>query len=123
MKILVVDDEQPARDRLKQLLADEAGYEVVGEAGNGGDAIKLSAELHPDIVLLDIRMPGLDGIETARHLNSLPAPPAVVFTTAYDEYAIDAFDARAVGYVLKPVRRSRLSAALQHLLARHLPGA
>ena len=114
MKVLVVDDEQPARDRLRQLLAGEPGYEVVGEAGNGGDAIKLSAELHPDIVLLDIRMPGLDGIETARHLNSLAAPPAVVFTTAFDEYAIDAFDARAIGYVLKPVRRSRLTAALEH---------
>jgi two-component system response regulator AlgR len=113
MKVLVVDDEQPARERLKQLLSDVAGYEFVGEAGNGGDAVRLAETLRPDIVLLDIRMPGLDGIETARHLNSLDEPPAVVFTTAYDEYAIDAFDARAVGYVLKPVRRSRLTAALE----------
>ena len=113
MKVLVVDDEQPARDRLKQLLDDEAAYEFVGEAGNGGDAIRLAQSLRPDIVLLDIRMPGLDGIETAHHLNSLDEPPAVVFTTAYDEYAIDAFDARAIGYVLKPVRRSRLTAALE----------
>ncbi len=113
MKVLVVDDEQPARERLKQLLSDVAGYEFVGEAGNGGDAVRLAETLRPDIVLLDIRMPGLDGIETAHHLNSLDEPPAVVFTTAYDEYAIDAFDARAVGYVLKPVRRSRLTAALE----------
>jgi two-component system, LytTR family, response regulator AlgR len=113
MKVLVVDDEQPARARLRQLLDDEAAYEVVGEAGNGNDALQLCAELQPDIVLLDIRMPGLGGIETAHHLNALDKPPAVVFTTAYDEYAIAAFDARAVGYVLKPVRRSRLTAALE----------
>ncbi len=113
MKVLVVDDEQPARARLRQLLDDEAGYDFVGEAENGGDALRLSAELQPDIVLLDIRMPGLDGIETAHHLNTMENPPAVVFATAYDEYAIDAFDARAVGYVLKPVRRSRLTAALE----------
>ena len=114
MKVLVVDDEQPARERLKQLLDDEADFDCVGEAANGGDALKLCAELHPDIVLLDIRMPGLDGIETAHHLNALDEPPAVVFTTAYDEYAIDAFDARAIGYILKPVRRARLTEALQH---------
>jgi two-component system response regulator AlgR len=113
MKVLIVDDEQPARARLKQLLDDEAAYEFAGEAENGSDAVKLAAELQPDIVLLDIRMPGLDGIETAHHLNAMENPPAVVFTTAYDEYAIDAFDARAIGYVLKPVRRSRLTAALE----------
>ena len=113
MKVLIVDDEQPARDRLAQILADEDGYEVVGEAGNGNDALQCVAELAPDIVLLDIRMPGLGGIETAHHLNDLPQPPAVVFTTAYDEYAIDAFEARAIGYVLKPVRRTRLMAALE----------
>jgi len=113
MKVLIVDDEQPARARLKQLLDDEADYEFAGEAENGNDAIRLAAAVQPDIVLLDIRMPGLDGIETAHHLNAMENPPAVVFATAYDEYAIDAFDARAVGYVLKPVRRSRLTAALQ----------
>jgi two-component system response regulator AlgR len=113
MKVLVVDDEQPARDRLKQLLDDEPEYEVVGEAANGRAAIEQTAELQPDILLLDIRMPGMDGIETAHHLNRLDNAPAIVFTTAYDEYAIDAFDARAVGYVLKPVRRSRLKTALE----------
>ncbi len=114
MKVLIVDDEKPARDRLRQILQDEDGFDVVAEAGNGHDAVALAAELQPDIVLLDIRMPGLDGIETARHLNALERPPAVVFATAYDEYAVDAFEARAIGYVLKPVRRSRLVAALEH---------
>ncbi len=114
MKVLIVDDEKPARDRLRQILDDEENYDVVGEAGNGHDAVSRVAELKPDVVLLDIRMPGLDGIETAHHLNALGNPPAVVFTTAYDEYAVDAFEARAIGYVLKPVRRSRLVAALEH---------
>ncbi len=113
MKVLIVDDEQPARERLKQLLGDESDYDCVGEAANGNDALRLSAQLRPDIILLDIRMPGLDGIETAHHLNALDNPPAVIFATAYDEYAIDAFDARAIGYVLKPVRHSKLVAALE----------
>ena len=114
MKVLIVDDEKPARDRLRQLLDDLEAYDVVGEAGNGEQALTMAAETHPDIVLLDIRMPGVDGIEAAHHLNSLDDPPAVVFTTAYDEYAIDAFEARAIGYVLKPVRRDRLAGALEH---------
>jgi two-component system response regulator AlgR len=113
MKLLIVDDEKPARDRLRSILEDEDDYEVVGEASNGLDAIALAARLQPDAVLLDIRMPGLTGIETAHHLNSLEQPPAVVFTTAYDEYAVEAFEARAIGYVLKPVRRTRVTAALQ----------
>jgi len=114
VKVLIVDDEKPARDRLRQLLEDSRAHEVVGEAANGEAAIALSASLSPDIVLLDIRMPGIDGIETAHQLNALENPPAVVFTTAYDEYAIDAFEARAIGYVLKPVRRERLERALEH---------
>lgn len=112
MKVLIVDDEKPARDRLRQIVLDEDGYDVVGEAANGHDALALAARHEPDIVLLDIRMPGLDGIETAHHLNQLQRPPAVVFTTAYDEYAVAAFEARAIGYVLKPIRRARLAAAL-----------
>jgi len=114
VKVLIVDDEQPARDRLRQILEDEPGYDVVGEAGNGEEALQRAAELKPDVVLLDIRMPGMEGIEAARHLNAMDPAPAVVFTTAYDEYAIDAFEARAIGYVLKPVRRARLTGALEH---------
>jgi two-component system response regulator AlgR len=120
VKILIVDDEKPARDRLRQLVDDGGIHEVVGEAGNGEDALAQAARTSPDVVLLDIRMPGIDGIETAHHLNAMDRPPAVVFTTAYDEYAIDAFDARAIGYVLKPVRRERLERALEH--ASHLTG-
>jgi two-component system response regulator AlgR len=102
-------------------VSDFGDHEVVGEAGNGEQALEEATRSRPDVVLLDIRMPGLDGIETAHHLNAMDRPPAVVFTTAYDEYAIDAFDARAIGYVLKPVRRQRLKRALDH--AKRLTGA
>lgn len=112
MNVLIVDDEAPARDRLRQLLEDFAEHTVVGEAANGHEALQLAASLQPEVILLDIRMPGLDGVETAHHLNAFEQPPAVVFTTAYDEYAIDAFEANAIGYVMKPVRRERLAQAL-----------
>ena len=105
MKVLIVDDEKPARDRLRQLLEDAGEHEIVGEASHGQEALDIAAGVGPDVVLLDIRMPGVDGIETAHHLNKFALPPAIVFTTAYDEYAIDAFEANAIGYVLKPVRR------------------
>jgi len=114
VKVLIVDDEKPARDRLRQLVDDSDGHDVVGEAANGEQALAAATTHEPDVVLLDIRMPGMDGIETAHHLNAMERPPAVVFTTAYDEYAIVAFDARAIGYVLKPVRRERLERALEH---------
>jgi two-component system response regulator AlgR len=113
VKVLIVDDEQLARKRLRQILDDEDGYDVIGEAENGEEAIALAARLQPDVVLLDIRMPGLDGIETAHHLNTLENSPAIVFATAFDEYAIDAFEARAIGYILKPVRRAKLTSALE----------
>lgn len=113
MRVLIVDDEPPARARLRQLLVDAGGHEIVGEAGNGREALDVAGRENPDVVLLDIRMPGMDGIETARHLNRGNTPPAVVFTTAYDEYAIEAFEAIAIGYVRKPVRRERLEQALQ----------
>jgi two-component system response regulator AlgR len=113
VNVVIVDDEPPARTRLRQLLEDTAEHTVVGEAQNGEQALELCARLEPDVILLDISMPGLNGIETAHHLNALENPPCVIFTTAYDRYAIEAFDARAVGYVLKPVRRERLERALQ----------
>ncbi len=114
MRVLIVDDEAPARDRLRQLLEDDGSHSIVGEAGNGKQALEVAAETSPDVVLLDIRMPGLSGIEVAHHLNALQDPPAIIFATAYDEYAIEAFETSAIGYVLKPVRRERLVKALQH---------
>ncbi len=113
MKILIVDDEALARDRLSQILDDSDQHDVVGEAENGEQALEIARTSAPDVVLLDIRMPGMNGIETAHHLNSFESPPAIIFTTAYDEYAIEAFDTRAVGYLLKPVRRERLDRALE----------
>ena len=113
MRVLIVDDEPPARARLRQLLEEDGSHDVVGEAGNGTEALQVAGKTKPDVILLDIRMPGMNGMETARHLNESEDPPAVVFTTAYDEYAIEAFEANAIGYVLKPVRRERLHAALK----------
>ena len=113
MKLLIVDDEQPARDRLRRLIDETESCDVVGEAANGREAIEMVTSLRPDVVLLDIRMPGMHGLEVANHLNQLAKPPAVIFTTAFDEYAVDAFDAQAIGYLLKPVRSAKLQRALQ----------
>ncbi|HEY6923671.1 MAG TPA: LytTR family DNA-binding domain-containing protein [Steroidobacteraceae bacterium] len=113
LKVLIVDDEPPARDRLRSLLVEIPDVEVVGEAVNGQQSLMRTHELAPDVVLLDVRMPGMDGIEVARHLNALEEPPAVIFTTAFDEYAVNAFEAHAVGYLLKPIRKERLAAALE----------
>jgi two-component system response regulator AlgR len=112
LKVLIVDDESPARERLRSLLAEIADIEVIGEAANGHEALKATTDLDPDVVLLDVRMPGMDGLEAARHLNVLEEPPAVIFTTAYDQYAVQAFEAHAVGYLLKPVRKEQLAASL-----------
>jgi len=114
VKVLIVDDEPPARDRLRRLLDELDGWDVVGEADNGRTALTLSSEQLPDVILLDIRMPGMDGIEAAKHLSTLDNPPAVIFTTAFDQYAIDAFEAQAIGYLMKPVRKGRLERALTH---------
>ncbi|MEM7218250.1 MAG: LytTR family DNA-binding domain-containing protein [Pseudomonadota bacterium] len=112
MQILIVDDEQLARDRLVRMVNDLDDHAVVGEAGNGVQAVQLAERMVPDVVLLDIRMPGMDGLEAARHLLELEQPPAVVFCTAYEEHAIEAFDVQAVGYLLKPVRREDLARVL-----------
>ena len=112
MKILIVDDEPPARERLKRLVEEIDSCEVAGEAGNGTEAIALTSRVVPDVVLMDIRMPGMDGVEAARHLGQLDEPPAIIFITAYDEYALRAFDTHAVGYLLKPVRREKLADTL-----------
>ncbi len=124
LKILIVDDEAPARARLRELLGDirdEVPNAVVGEAENGVAAIALHDGAAPDVVLADIRMPKMDGIELARHLTTLPNPPAVIFATAYDAYAMQAFDQNAVDYLLKPVRAARLAAALGKARMLHPP--
>ena len=108
MKVLIVDDEKLARDRISRMLAEVDGYDVVGEAGHGKQAVEECQRVQPDVVLLDIRMPGMDGLEAARHLMQMEEPPAVVFCTAYEEHAIEAFNVQAVGYLLKPVRREDL---------------
>lgn len=112
MKVLIVDDEPPARDRLRALIARLPDYETCGEAGHGAEALRLAASGQPDIVLLDIRMPGLDGLETARRLAEFDQPPAIIFVTAYGDHALEAFEAHAVAYLLKPVRLERLEQAL-----------
>ena len=120
LKILVVDDEPLARDRLRELLVDIAiqfPSVVAGEAGNGIAALEFLRDHAVDVVLADIRMPGMDGIELAGHLGAFRAPPAVIFTTAYDNYAVQAFDLNAVDYLLKPVRAQRLLVALQKVQA------
>jgi two-component system, LytTR family, response regulator AlgR len=114
MKLLIVDDELTARDRLRRLLEEIGDCEIVAEAGTGEEALALCGGTQPDIVLLDIRMPGLSGIEVARHIDSLEDPPAIIFTTAYDQYAVEAFETEAVGYLLKPVRKEKLAHALRH---------
>lgn len=114
MKVLIVDDEPPARDRLRELLDRLPDYETCGEASHGAEALRLAASIQPDIVLLDIRMPGLDGLETARRLAGLDQPPAIIFVTAYGDHALEAFEAHAVAYLLKPVRLERLEQGLSH---------
>ncbi len=113
MKILVVDDERLARERLVQLLDDLGpSYECAGEAGSGMEAMELCSSLDVDLVLMDIRMPGMDGLEAAARLMTQDPAPAVIFVTAYEEHALEAFDRNAVDYLLKPVRLERLQAAL-----------
>jgi two-component system response regulator AlgR len=131
MRIFIVDDEPPARNRLRDVLNDcseKLPLQIVGEAGNGREALDRLVELPVDVVLLDIRMPQMDGIELAQHLSKLPKPvlstvegpvlsmskwpPVVIFTTAYDDYAIKAFELHAVDYLLKPIRLARLFEAL-----------
>ncbi len=114
MKVLLVDDEALARDRLRRMLDELNGYEVIGEATNGEEAVRQHCELQPDIILMDIRMPGMDGLQAARHIANSDTPPAVVFCTAYDEYAINAFDSQAEGYLLKPASREKLAKALSN---------
>ena len=113
LRALVVDDEQPARERLAALLRELGQVEIVGEARNASEALQRIALLDPDVLYLDVHMPGMSGLELARHLGSLDVPPAIIFTTAHDEHAMEAFEDEAVGYLLKPVRKEKLAAATE----------
>lgn len=113
MKLLVVDDEPLAQQRLKQLLDEFDFVESIELANNGLRAIEACQADKPDVVLMDIRMPGMDGLEAAQHISQMDQPPAIIFTTAYDEYALEAFNVSAVDYLLKPVRESALKQAIE----------
>jgi two-component system, LytTR family, response regulator AlgR len=116
IRVFIADDEEPARERLKELLADvgeEVANVVAGEAKNGIEALERLPASGAQVLLLDIRMPGMDGLELARHLSGLEQAPAVVFVTAHDKHALEAFELNALDYLLKPVRASRLAAALK----------
>jgi DNA-binding LytR/AlgR family response regulator len=123
VRALIVDDEAPARAHLRTLLEELDGIELVGEAANAMEAEKLLRAMEHDVVFLDIRMPGIDGVEAAELFADLPKSPMVIFTTAYEEYAAKAFEVGAADYLLKPVSRSRLEKALVRAWdKRHTPG-
>lgn len=115
MRVLIVDDEAPARARLRQMIASHVGFEVAGEAATGIEAMRLVSELRPDLMLLDIQMPGCSGIDVAA---CLPRPrPQIIFCTAFDQHAVDAFELHAIDYLLKPISRVRLAEALDRARA------
>lgn len=113
LNILIIDDEQPARDRLRRLLRNLPKCEVVGEAASSNEALESIRELSPDVLLLDISMPGMDGMSLARVLQEGGASPAIIFCTAYQDQALNAFEVEAVDYLVKPVRIERLETAIE----------
>jgi two-component system response regulator LytT len=123
LKAVVVDDEQLAREELCYLLDEVGGVEVVAQAGNGLDALEAIGRAGPDLVFLDVQMPGLTGFEVARRLLDREPPVTVVFVTAFDQHAIEAFEVNAVDYLLKPIEAGRLEAAVQRARRRVLPAA
>lgn len=116
LSALIVDDEAPARSLLRELLEQCNGVEVVAEAASGTEALAGVDQFHPDVVFLDVQMPELDGLDTARRITGLDDPPRIVFVTAYDEYALKAFEVEAVDYLLKPVEPARLEQTVGRLL-------
>jgi two-component system response regulator AlgR len=111
MNVLIVDDEQLARQRLRHMLSG-MGQQVVGEAASGEQALQQTINSSPDVVLMDIRMPGMDGLEAAGYINQMDNPPAIIFTTAYSDNALKAFETHAVDYLLKPIKQDRLANAI-----------
>lgn len=119
LRVLIVDDEKPARDDIARMLGAIDGVEIVGEAGDGLAAVKAVKKRSPDVLLLDIQMPGLDGFQVLQRLAGVEHMPAVIFVTAYDKYALKAFEVHAVDYVLKPVDEERLARALERACRIH----
>lgn len=118
MQVLVVDDEPLARRRLVSLISELDGFKLAGEAADGEAAVRMAQASEADIVLLDVRMPSMDGMDAAAALNRLAQPPVIIFCTAFEEHALDAFQVHAADYLIKPIRRERLRVALDK--ARHL---
>lgn len=117
IRVVVADDQALVRSGFLALLRAEDGIDVVGEAANGYEAVKIAQRERPDVILMDIRMPEMDGLEAAQHMLKLPDPPSVIFTTAYDDYALKAFELHAVDYLVKPIRLRRLHDALSRARA------
>lgn len=118
MRAVIVDDEPLARDGLRMLLADYTDIQLVGEAGNGADAIALVDETNPDLMFVDVQMPGMSGLDLAAALSPARAP-SIVFVTAYDRFALRAFDVHALDYVLKPIDEQRFAEAIRRARAQH----
>ena len=112
MNVLIVDDEQLARQRLRHMVGEIGGHRVIGEAETGEQALQNAQHSNPDIILMDIRMPGMDGLEAANYIGRMSNPPAIIFTTAYSDHALSAFETNAVDYLLKPIKQERLQKAL-----------
>lgn len=117
LKTIIVDDEQPARQRIRRLLDNYSDINIAAEASNGEEALTLIQQLQPDLVFLDISMPVMNGVELARTLSQDFPTLKIIFTTAYDQYALEAFDVNATDYLLKPIRQERLNKALSKLLS------
>jgi two-component system response regulator AlgR len=113
MNVLIVDDEQLARQRLRHMVGEIGGHRVIGEAESGEQALQNAQHNNPDIILMDIRMPGMDGLQAANYISRMNNPPAIIFTTAYSDHALNAFETHAVDYLLKPIKQDRLKNALQ----------
>ena len=112
MNVLIVDDEQLARQRLRHMVGEIGGHRVIGEAETGEQALQNAQHSNPDIILMDIRMPGMDGLQAADYISRMSNPPAIIFTTAYSDHALSAFETNAVDYLLKPIKQERLRKAL-----------
>jgi DNA-binding LytR/AlgR family response regulator len=121
LRILIADDELPARNKMKRLLENVEGVELLKAAENGIEALQAIHELKPDLVFLDVEMPGLNGLEVAEGLEEMENPPAVVFATAYNEHAIKAFELNAVDYLLKPFNEERLRMSIDKVLSGRTP--